>query len=80
MKNTYHCPKCNVSDIIKVPGPAAVGYTQNKIPTGWLSSGNVDRYVCMSCGYSEEWISKAEDLEKLRKKYSDNSGKQDGFV
>lgn len=28
----------------------------------------VHRYVCCSCGYSEEWIDK-EDIPKLEKKY-----------
>lgn len=80
MKNTHHCPKCNSSDIIKIAGPASVGYTQNKVPTGWMSSGNVDRYVCMNCGYTEEWLAKDVNLNKLRKKWEGKGGKGDQFV
>ncbi|MFT4565917.1 MAG: putative nucleic-acid-binding Zn-ribbon protein [Saprospiraceae bacterium] len=80
MKNTHQCSKCNSSDIIKVPGPASVGYSQNKVPTGFFSSGNVDRYVCLECGYSEEWITKVADLQKLRKKYGTKGGEWDEFV
>ena len=29
----------------------------------------VMRYVCGSCGFSEEWIDTAEDIAKVRKKY-----------
>lgn len=80
MKNTHICPKCDSSDIIRVPGPASVGYTQNKVPTGWMSSGNVDRYVCGVCGYSEEWIAKPKDIEKLRKKFGSKDEFGDGYV
>ncbi len=80
MKNSYHCPKCDSHDILRVPGPASVGYSQNKIPTGFFSSGNIDRYVCLSCGFTEEWIPSAKDLEKLRKKYADKSKDSGDFV
>ena len=70
MKNTHQCPKCDSHDIIKIAGPASVGYTQNKVPSGFMSSVNVDRFVCLNCGFSEEWIQKLNDLGKLRKKYA----------
>lgn len=80
MKNTYECPKCISRDIIRIPGPASVGYTQNKVPTGFFSTGNVDRYVCLGCGFSEEWIANEKDLEKVRKKYAGKSEDKDEFV
>jgi len=80
MKNTHHCPKCDSHDVIRVPGPASVGYTQNKVPSGMFSSVNVDRYICLNCSYTEEWIQKSNDLEKLRKKYAGKGGKWDEFV
>lgn len=80
MKHSHHCPKCDSSDIIKIAGPASVGYSQNKIPTGWISSGNVDRYVCGECGFSEEWIAKKEVLQKLKKRYRNKGGTGDQFV
>jgi hypothetical protein len=27
------------------------------------------RYVCGSCGFSEEWIDTPDDIAKVRKKY-----------
>ena len=59
MKNRKICPKCNSTDIIKVPGKA-----------GWsnFSAVLVHRYVCCACGYSEEWIDK-EDIPRLKEKY-----------
>ena len=69
MKHSRKCPKCDSKEIFKIPGPATVGYSSNKVPKSWIKSANVDRYVCSICGFSEEWIAKAKDLQELRKKY-----------
>jgi len=29
------------------------------------------RYLCGQCGYSEEWVESASDLQKLRQKYGE---------
>ena len=70
MKNRRICPKCNSSDILLVPGKAGAYGSGNNIQTGMtiFSAVLVHRYVCCSCGYSEEWIDK-EDIQKLKKKY-----------
>lgn len=69
MKNTYTCPKCASHDIIRVPGPASHGYTQNVVPKSFFTKANVDRYICSVCGFTEEWIAKEKDLAALKKKY-----------
>ena len=70
MKNKRICPKCNSTDILLVPGKAGAYGSGNNIQTGMtiFSAVLVHRYVCCSCGYSEEWIDK-EDIQKLKKKY-----------
>lgn len=70
MKNTRRCPKCNHTDILKVKGDIRGYGVGNNIVTGMtiFSAVLVHRYVCCSCGYSEEWID-ACDIEKLKKKY-----------
>ncbi len=70
MKNKRICPKCNSSDILLVPGKAGAYGSGNNIQTGMtiFSAVLVHRYICCSCGYSEEWIDK-EDIRKLKKKY-----------
>ena len=46
----------------------------NSFPTGFFSSAKIQRYVCRSCGYTEEWI--AEDsMEKLRHSWDDSPEK-----
>ncbi len=73
MKNTNTCPKCGGNDILLVPGNVEAYGVGNNIRTGWsiFSSVLVDRYVCCSCGYTEEWV-ETEDIPKLKKKYEDN--------
>lgn len=67
MKTTKICPKCSSNDIIKIEGSAGAYGAGNNIPLTW-SYVKVDRYLCCSCGYSEEWINR-DDMEKIKKKY-----------
>jgi len=43
----------------------------NDIAAGSFSfrTVKVTRYLCGSCGFSEEWIDAPEDLQKLKDKY-----------
>ncbi len=70
MKTTHTCPKCGWKDILFVPGEARAYGVGNNIMAGAtiFSAVLVNRYICRSCGYSEEWIDK-EDLPKLEKRY-----------
>jgi len=72
VKNSKTCPKCRSSDIIRVPGEArSYGAGNNIVVSGPIlfKFVLVMRYVCGSCGFSEEWIDTAEDIAKVRKKY-----------
>ena len=33
------------------------------------SNVKVSQYLCGRCGYSEEWVDAASDLQRLREKY-----------
>lgn len=68
VKNTKICPKCNSSDILIVDGYAGAYGSGNNIMTGAtiFSAVKVNRYVCCSCGYTEEWINR-EDIEKVKR-------------
>lgn len=70
----YHktCPKCNGKDVICIYGTEGGYGLGNHIRLGVtnFSSVLVQRYVCMECGYTEEWIAK-DDLEYLREKLSE---------
>ena len=73
MKLKKICPKCNGREIIRVPGKAEAYGVGNNIQVGWsnFSAVLVHRYVCCGCGYSEEWIDKA-DIQRLKEKYEKN--------
>lgn len=67
MKNTNICPKCSGTDIVRIDGftgPYAAG---NNVMVGKniMSAVNVNRYICCDCGFTEEWIDKA-NLDTVR--------------
>ena len=66
MKNTKKCPKCGSNNIVRFDGRCGPYGSGNNIMTGntIFSGVNVNTYVCIGCGYTEEWIDKC-DLEKL---------------
>ena len=70
MKQSGICPKCAGMDILLIPGRVGAYGAGNNIPVGWtyLSAVKVNRYLCCSCGYSEEWIDKG-DIPALVSKY-----------
>ena len=66
MKNTKTCPKCRSGNIVRIDGYTGPYGTGNNIMTGntIFSTVDVNRYICCDCGYTEEWIDKA-DIEKI---------------
>ncbi len=67
MKNIKICPKCGSHDLLMVKGYCGGYGTGNNIMVGMtiFSAVPVHRYVCGSCGFTEEWIDRA-DIEKVR--------------
>ena len=53
MKKTGLCPKCGAADIAVVP-PGRY----NIIPMGF-GGAKLERYICLSCGFTEEWVETA---------------------
>lgn len=66
MKKSKQCPKCGSQEIIIADGFAGASNGVNNIMLGAtiFSTVPVDRYICCSCGFCEEWV-RHEDLEKL---------------
>jgi hypothetical protein len=73
MKNTKICPKCRSNDILRIPGWTGPYGMGNYIPAGLFKVVKIDRYLCCSCGFSEEWITSEENIEKLKRKYQSRS-------
>lgn len=70
MKNSQKCIKCQSAEIARIEGQAGAYGAGNNIQMGLtnFSAVKVSRYLCMDCGYSEEWVEENE-LVKFRKKY-----------
>jgi predicted RNA-binding Zn-ribbon protein involved in translation (DUF1610 family) len=72
MKNFKKCPKCECADILRIRGKVGAYGSGNNISIGRLvfSGVPVTRYLCTSCGFSEEWVDSAEDIAKLKQNYA----------
>ena len=60
MKNTKKCPKCQSSDIVKIKGECGPYGRGNNIAISGRTPVLVTRYLCCSCGFSEEWINQGD--------------------
>lgn len=72
MKNTKKCPKCQSSDIVKIKGECGPYGGGNNIAISGRTPVLVNRYLCCSCGYSEEWINQEDIIRLARDKKSFN--------
>jgi len=68
VKQTGKCPKCGLSEIIRIP-PSATMWGQMKVGKTLFSAVKATRFLCAKCGYSEEWVEKPNDIKKLRTKF-----------
>ena len=75
-----HCTKCNSEDLLFVEATRGAYGSGNVIPLSPMfnfwpmkPSVKVNRFVCMTCGYCEEWILNAKDRELLRRCYGPGS-------
>ena len=72
VKNSKTCPKCQFTEIIRIPGNVGAFGAGNNISVGAtiFSAVKVTRYLCASCGFSEEWIDSTDDISSIKKRYS----------
>ena len=64
MKNTKICPKCHSSNIVRIDGFCGAHGSGNYVLVSFVSTVKVNRYICCSCGFVEEWID-TEELETI---------------
>jgi predicted nucleic-acid-binding Zn-ribbon protein len=69
MKHTSTCPKCQFTDIIRIPARLPASSGENIVSVGLMKAVRVTRYVCATCGFTEEWIEPQDDIEKLRTRH-----------
>lgn len=73
MKNTHSCPKCDSYDILRIKGGSTWSGYQNFVRASSIKMIPVTRYLCGSCGFSEEWVDDPKGLALLKKKYGDDT-------
>lgn len=71
MKNSQKCTKCQSVNIARIEGRAGAYGVGNNIQMRLtnFSAVKVTRYLCIDCGFSEEWV-EANELEKFKRKYN----------
>ena len=81
MKLTNQCPKCNSPDIVKESKENNQFYANYVyVKKNWATYITLSRYICLHCGYTEEWVDSPEELDKIEKKYKTKNDDYDGFV
>ena len=68
MKHSKTCIKCGGKNIVMIQSDGREGAYGNNIQCGLtiLSAVLIERYICCDCGYTEEWVNKA-DIEQILK-------------
>lgn len=72
MKNSGRCPKCGSMDIVRVPDYLRRYTSGNNIYTTSMTLiGKIPviRYVCCRCGYVENWVEKAGELDTIKRSF-----------
>lgn len=81
VKNSHQCPKCGSADIVVESKKSSISYNNYvTVKQNWAKFIMMSRYICLSCGYTEEWVDKVEDLIKIEKKLKKENKDYDGFV
>jgi predicted nucleic-acid-binding Zn-ribbon protein len=75
MKNTGTCPKCQSKEVYTDKGLPKRG-ERSSLPISSWSRLFVDLYICLDCGYFEEYVEQADlDNEKKMNKLKEMFGK-----
>lgn len=72
MLHTQTCPKCGAREILRIPDrPGRYASGNNIYTTSLTLAGKVPviRYVCLRCGYVENWVEQPAQRDKLRKTF-----------
>lgn len=72
MRNTHACPKCGSREILRIPdNPGRYASGNNIYTTRATLLGKIPviRYVCGGCGYVENWVEEAGQLDALRRAF-----------
>lgn len=69
MKQSGVCPKCGSREIVRIPDNPYRHASGNNIYTTKLTLiGKIPviRYVCCTCGYTENWVERERERDAIR--------------
>lgn len=72
MLYTHTCPKCGSQEVLRIPDNPGRYASSNNIYTSratLLGKIPVIRYVCLDCGYVENWVEEPGQREALRRAF-----------
>jgi predicted nucleic-acid-binding Zn-ribbon protein len=69
MKNGK-CPKCNSSNVFKQEGGAGPEHGIYVYTSMLTSPSKCDSYICVDCGYFENYIMDTAKLQEVQKKWT----------
>lgn len=67
------CPKCQSTDIRVGPAGRTSHVVQNTFTISFWRSATPERYVCMSCGYMEQYVSDPRERKAIAAKWPTHS-------
>lgn len=80
MKNTSTCPKCGSTEVIMTKGNKMNPTQKIDLDKWGLKSVGLDRYLCVRCGYTEEWVQIDDKFDRWVTKNWQKLQSDDGFV
>ncbi|HYF66351.1 MAG TPA: hypothetical protein VD886_26215 [Herpetosiphonaceae bacterium] len=61
------CPLCRSAAVHLIDGATLTG--NNRIPVSAFGSASLSRYICVTCGYTQEFMEFPEDRDKVARKW-----------
>jgi len=74
MKATNQCPKCQSYNIVYIKGGKYNAATSVPLNSWNTKMGALDRYICVDCGFSEEYLQPDEKIKKSLLELLDKQG------
>lgn len=82
MRTSFQCPKCNSYDVVEVIGSNINQHQRIPLNKWSIKNAVLDRYICTSCGYTEEFVQLTDNFKRWARKQLDKGPitRNDGFV
>lgn len=65
-----HCPKCTSEKVVVSAGKGGVGFADSLISIlfgrGWAGTQKWITYLCLNCGYFENYVEDREKLDQIQ--------------